>query len=287
MTRVNSRERGVVFSSGENRLVGVLTETRELADVGVVILVGGPQYRVGSHRQFVLLARQLGEAGIPVLRFDYAGMGDSEGTAQNFFEVADDIKSAIAFFQGQVEGLKRVVLWGLCDAASEAMIYAGTDARVSALVLLNPWVHSGDYSPEVKFSHYYGPLLKGGDAWRRLLARPAAMLPAMRELLVDGASLLKNQVALVFGARQAVPLIEDMLKGLRQFEGDSLVVLSGQDLTAREFAGLIDADARWRALVTNASLRVHHIEGADHTFSRRSWQEEVTKLTIDWVSQHG
>jgi hypothetical protein len=29
------------------------------ADVGVVIVVGGPQYRVGSHRQFKLLANSL------------------------------------------------------------------------------------------------------------------------------------------------------------------------------------------------------------------------------------
>ncbi|HBZ05431.1 MAG TPA: hydrolase 1, exosortase A system-associated, partial [Massilia sp.] len=30
---------------------------------GVLIVVGGPQYRAGSHRQFTLLARDLAAAG--------------------------------------------------------------------------------------------------------------------------------------------------------------------------------------------------------------------------------
>ena len=32
-------------------------------DLGLVVIVGGPQYRAGSHRQFVHLARALAEAG--------------------------------------------------------------------------------------------------------------------------------------------------------------------------------------------------------------------------------
>ena len=40
-------------------------------NTGVVIVVGGAQYRVGSHRQFVQMARLLAAAGYPVLRFDF------------------------------------------------------------------------------------------------------------------------------------------------------------------------------------------------------------------------
>lgn len=52
--------------------------------LGLLMVVGGPQYRVGSHRQFVLLARDLAAAGIPVFPFDYRGMGDSTGQARDF-----------------------------------------------------------------------------------------------------------------------------------------------------------------------------------------------------------
>ena len=44
----------------------------------MVIVVGGPQYRAGSHRQFTLLARHIAAAGYPVLRFDARGCPELE-----------------------------------------------------------------------------------------------------------------------------------------------------------------------------------------------------------------
>src|SRR5690606_34644237 len=106
---------------------------------GVLIIVGGPQYRVGSHRQFVLLARYLAERGIPVMRFDYRGMGDSDGDMRTFEHVGKDLGSDIDYFFSECSFLKDIVIWGLCDAASAALFYAHQDRRISGLVLLNPW----------------------------------------------------------------------------------------------------------------------------------------------------
>jgi len=64
----------------------------------VLIIVGGPQYRVGSHRQFVLLARHLAAQGIPVMRFDVRGMGDSKGKPRNFGQLDDDLRAATDCF---------------------------------------------------------------------------------------------------------------------------------------------------------------------------------------------
>src|SRR5262245_60307703 len=69
-------ERAVVFGCEGEELLGVLHEpasdgaTGTPASTGVIIVVGGPQYRVGSHRQFVLMARELARRGHAVLRFD-------------------------------------------------------------------------------------------------------------------------------------------------------------------------------------------------------------------------
>src|SRR5690349_15977659 len=90
------RERTVVFECAGERLVGVVHAGA--ASVGVLVVVGGPQYRAGSHRQFVLMARELARAGYPVLRFDYRGMGDSDGAPCSFEQIDPDIRAAIDAF---------------------------------------------------------------------------------------------------------------------------------------------------------------------------------------------
>src|SRR5690606_6080356 len=100
------------------------------------------------------LSRALAREGIPSLRFDYRGMGDSEGDKQRFDDIGQDIRAACDAFCLQT-GLTRIVLWGLCDAASAAMMYAAGDARVEGLVLLNPWLHSEESMARTMVRHYY------------------------------------------------------------------------------------------------------------------------------------
>ena len=138
-----SVERTVVFGKGGATLVGVLHPAQhEPGTRGVVVVVGGPQYRVGSHRQFVLLARTLARRGIPTLRFDQAGVGDSDGDTAGFEDLHRDLRSAIDELQRREPRVERVCIWGLCDGASAALMYAAGDARVDQLILLNPWVRS-------------------------------------------------------------------------------------------------------------------------------------------------
>ena len=62
-------EEAVTFGGG--RWVGVLSVPTGTPQSVVIVVVGGPQYRVGSHRQFVQLSRALASAGHATLRFDY------------------------------------------------------------------------------------------------------------------------------------------------------------------------------------------------------------------------
>ena len=148
-------ESALVFPCEGDRLVGVVGAGHR--DLGVVIVVGGPQYRAGSHRQFVLLARHLAAQGFPVLRFDVRGMGDSEGAQRPFDALTPDIAAAIAALQSQQPQVRRVVLWGLCDGASAALLYLHErpDPRVQGLVLLNPWVRSEASLARTHVKHYY------------------------------------------------------------------------------------------------------------------------------------
>lgn len=279
------REQGVVFHCGENRLVGIVAVPEVVAEVGVLILVGGPQYRVGSHRQFTLLARHLAAAGFASLRFDYTGMGDSEGNAREFDQIEEDISAAIEALVERIPGVCRVVIWSLCDAASSAMMFAHRHARVTGMILLNPWVHLGTYSPEVKLAHYYRPLFWKRDQWRRLLFGEIRLIPAFRELLEDAWALLVKRILPPARQESKRTFIDDMLDGFLRFPHHTLIVLSEADLTAREFRILIAQDANWKAATSRPMVTLHVVGGADHTFSEPRWQEEVEQLTLSWVKR--
>ena len=119
---MNYTEEPALFACEGDTLLGVLARPELPAQTGVVVIVGGPQYRAGSHRQFVLLSRALGAAGYPVLRFDYRGMGDSTGAQRDFEAVSADIAAAIGALQQRVPAVRQVALWGLCDGASIAKL---------------------------------------------------------------------------------------------------------------------------------------------------------------------
>lgn len=72
---MNVQEHALAFACNDSWLYGILSIPENTSSRGVLVVVGGPQYRAGSHRQFTLLARDLAAYGVPVLRFDCRGMG--------------------------------------------------------------------------------------------------------------------------------------------------------------------------------------------------------------------
>jgi len=273
-------ERFVVFDCGDSRCVGVLsgaTRATPSPAIGVVIVVGGPQYRVGSHRQFVLLARALAQAGIPALRFDYRGMGDSEGEPRSFDTIDTDIAAAVDTLCRE-SGLARVVLWGLCDGASAAFMYARGDSRVAGIAALNPWARSVQGEASARLKHYYLQRLCSTDFWRKLVSgrfdpRGAA----------SGLATTVRNAANRDAAASNVPFLPRMEEGWRQFHGPTLVMLSGNDLTAREFEAWIAASPGRKSVMDRPLTEVVTFPDADHTFSDRASRDAVATATINWI----
>jgi len=275
---MNYEERGVVFTRGSDRLVGIATMPENPRSTAVLFLVGGPQYRAGSHRQFTLLARSLACKGYGSFRFDYAGMGDSEGERAAFESTLDDIRSAIVALQVNVPNASRVVLWGLCDAASAAMLHGYKLADVRGMILANPWVHGGEYTPGFRLSHYYRPLLRERAAWKRLFRGEVDLKPALSDAVraITGA---KSGNA----ARGSQDFVKGMLEGLQSFDYARLFLLSDNDLTAREFRALTEADRRWSRELASTLSKTVLIADSDHTFSTTKWRDEVALHTIEYL----
>lgn len=274
-------EQAVSFECNGDWMVGIASLPLQPAPRGVLIVVGGPQYRAGSHRQFTLLARSLAAQGIAALRFDYRGMGDSQGAMRSFEDVQDDLRAAVDAFTRTAPQVREVVIWGLCDAASAALFYAAQDRRVTGLVLLNPWVRTPDGYAKTTIKHYYRDRLFSSGLWKKILSGRFDYAQAGRSLVGLLRTARGRQAAA--SAPAALPLPERMLSGWSSFGGRILLILSGNDLTAKEFLDMAGASAPWQQRLEEARVTRHQLAAADHTFSRREWRDQVAGWTSAWV----
>jgi len=284
-------DKALAFTCAGDRLYGVASVPATPAPRGVLIVVGGPQYRAGSHRQFVMLARQLAAAGVPAMRFDYRGMGDSEGAPRDFSDIGDDIQAALDQFFAVVPGMTEVVLWGLCDGASAPLCQTGLDPRVTGMVLLNPWVRTDHGIAKTTLKHYYRARLLEAELWRKILQGQFDYAGAVKSFAALVAAAFRSGRARPANAandadavaRAALPLPERMGAGLAAFRGKVLLILSGADLTAQEFSDMAAASPSWRKLLASPRVTRRELPGADHTCSRRAWRDQVGSWTCDWV----
>jgi uncharacterized protein len=280
---MNYGEAALHFECQGQSLVGIVSQPLHApASLGVVIVVGGPQYRAGSHRQFVHLARALARAGITALRFDYRGMGDAPGELRNFEQVNDDIAAAITALQRHQPQLAQVVLWGLCDAASAALLYLGqtADPRVAGLVIVNPWVRSTASLAKAHVKHYYRQRLMEPAFWAKLLkgqvaARALGNAVHSVRAAFGNAPHADSQPTLSFQAQMAT--------ALENFKGSCLLLLSENDLTAREFVEHSQSDPVWQRALGKPKVQRVELVGADHTCSQSQAQQALEAATVQWV----
>lgn len=281
-------ERPTIFECDGDRLIGIIAHPERPIETGVVIIVGGPQYRAGSHRQFTLLARQLAEQGIASIRFDYRGMGDSEGNMRNFEAIDADIKAAIDTVMAQVPGIKKIALWGLCDAASAALYYGHTDPRVKGLILLNPWVHTEAGAARAQLKHYYLARLLNKAFWSKLLSGKVRIGETIGDLSKSTQRVSTDNAACpapTGDPRHGSPgYIDRMLEGLKRFQSEVFFILSGNDLTAQEFIALTQKDKNWKQRCHSPTTSIDLLDKANHTFSSQALRDQVATRSAQWVN---
>ncbi|TGX52270.1 hydrolase 1, exosortase A system-associated [Sphingomonas gei] len=252
----------IEFPCAGETLLGTLDEAP--GAIGLLIVSGGNEIRIGAHRGMALLALRIAEAGHPVFRFDRRGIGDSSGDNRGYDSSADDIAAAAATFRAAT-GVTRIVAYGNCDAAT-ALAFFHAPANIDALVLANPWViePTDDLPPVAAIRARYAERLRDPGEWLRLVRGGVNI----RKLISGLLKLSRSQPQREGG------LPARLADALGQTQVPVTILLANGDNTAIAFADAYAGPA-FAAARTKASLV--ELDSASHSFASQSDKDWLFK----------
>lgn len=265
------RERPLLVEQPFGRLHGVLTEPLGAAgDLTAVLLNAGGVRRIGPNRMWVEFARRWAAEGVPTLRIDLEGLGDSDGGSDftgdaDFYGVAVASQVQAVFDALEREGRPpRFLLGGLCSGAYWSFQVALVDRRVVGTLLLNSRVLFWDEALEGQ----------RGLRWlRRNFLRPAAWARVLRgQIRVDPGRMARSALRALARRRGSGELLAALDRLRERGVRLNLVFCDGEPLREElEALGPLDA---W----PNLTLDV--VPGRDHMF-RPLWMHPYVHAAAD------
>ncbi|MBD3868849.1 MAG: alpha/beta fold hydrolase [Acidobacteria bacterium] len=210
-------ERPLFFPGSSGKLFGVLHDPGSTAGRGGFVLCApGFEEKLWAHRVLVNAARELAACGYTVLRFDYAGHGDSDGTFEDGTVESrlEDIMAATRYLR-ETSGVDAIHLLGLRFGATLAALAAERDPDAfRSLVLWAPIARGGTHMQELLRIN----LATQMAVYKEIRTNRKAMAEAMEagELVnVDGYGLS----GAMFGQASAI----DLLANPSRFNGPVLI----------------------------------------------------------------
>ena len=255
-------EKPVTFTRDQLQLVGVLhlPATSDAKVPAVLLLHGFTGHKAETHFMYTQLARRLAKSGIAVLRFDFAGSGDSQGEFVDMSILTElaDARSALQFLrQNENIDAKRIGLLGFSMGGCVAALLAGENLDLKALVLWAPVA-----KPMENFSH----LLDMNNK------------KYYQGKLVSDISGLALGQAFIDALPQLFPL-----QAIEKFSAPALVIQGTKDQAVPPSAGQDYVQILQR---NNPVSRLAAIENSDHTFSSLAMVDQVLTLTTEWFQKH-
>jgi alpha-beta hydrolase superfamily lysophospholipase len=203
------------FKSDDNQLFAWLHRpVAPLASkIGVVICAPYGYESICAHRSIREFAEAITAAGIPAMRFDYSGTGDSAEIDKDADHVAQWTRDVIAAIRElrRLAGVERVCLLGIRLGAMLAALAAAECRAVDSLILVGPVVSGRRYVRELRTTQLAGIALSGSSGSD---SDPDAKSTAPKVLEAGGFSLSAAtlaSLALVDLQATAAPPVRSML----------------------------------------------------------------------------
>lgn len=240
--------------------------------IGLLIVSGGNEIRIGAHRGMAELAARIAERGHPVFRYDRRGIGDSTGENNGFESTAEDIREAAAAFRREAPQVTRLVAFGNCDAAS-ALILFRAQAGIDRIIVANPWTieHSDELPPAAAIRSRYLEKLKDPRELLRLVTGGVNISNIFSGLRKVSAT--PSQTSTGLPARLAA--------AFRTQDDAVAILLATGDNTAIAFAD------HWRGKAFapfRARIACERCATASHSFARTQDKQWLQDRILHWLA---
>ena len=264
------RETPLTIEQPFGKLFGILAEPAEPRPAGPCLLMlnAGATRHVGPNRMWVEICRHWAAQGIPTLRLDLEGIGDSDGDAARITRLYPsvmytDVRTGQAI--AAVDTLEqrgvgsRFILAGLCSGGFWSFHAADRDERVTAAFLINPRMLFWDRLIEPERDTRMKVLRTSG--WPRVLR---GEVPLSRAISLAGHALLTMprqmlQSKKVRRARNAE--LDRALNRLRDRGKNVQFFFSGDEPLREE----LEIEGRLDHLEPWPNVLVHCLPGSVHT----------------------
>lgn len=291
-------ETPVLFGPDEG-LFGLLSQPQSArSDAACLVLNTGVNHRIGPHRINVKTARRLASAGIPTLRFDLSGIGDSVAAqSRHAFraQAVEDMKAAMDYL-AERHGIRRFLVFGICSGAENAMALALADPRVTGMLAFDGEMYltrgvrlerklrrlaAFPVNPAVRASHLWWRDLTdwlGKDdahARQRTLERLASLLPNRRPRVAAGSIFGSAEAPVVDAAEHERRLLSLADRGVAV----SLMYSVTYNSTDRNHGML--SQLRGSPLFERVQYRFW--PDIDHTATTRAMQTQLLDAVEDWA----
>jgi len=306
---MNPRKKAVTFQNRDGRrLFGILHEpsTGPASDIAFVLLPPGIKGRIAPHRLYNDLTDKLTARGHAVFRFDFWGLGDSEGeveerelrdlyTAVALGRYVNDTRDALDWLSRTCH-LRHFVIGGLCGGAVTGILEAQSDPRVVGILSIglpvmldsNPtdaWQYMTTGQLNDLGSRYVAKILSP-QAWLRFLSFRTDYRLLLRSIRVRLG--LEGPAPIVAAPPQqpvlnANPHLPGAILKLLARGTPMLLLFSEADRLYWEFEEkfLSVYGHAFRAHAGTAEIRV--IQAANHVLTFKEWQHDCFNLLGQWL----
>jgi hypothetical protein len=254
------------------------------ATAGIILFNAGIVHRIGPHRINVRLARALAKSGIPSIRFDLGGLGDSAragGDAGFEAQAVEDIRAAMTTL-GEATGLQRFGLFGFCSGAFHSYHTAHADERVAGLLLFEayryPTLKSSLIRLSLRFRQHGVLRTMGRLAWKTLGAL-AGKLRLQRVTETNGRAaeigFIVDSTSKASFAQGVQSLLDRGVDVSLVFAGDGFEVYNYPDQFKDAFKHLGIADRVPTAFLPDV----------DHVATGAAAQAELIQRVLPWAAR--